>query len=84
MSSILIVIFIFNVPQGRKIYKSSRYEYSTSGADGKKEPKSYESVEPANTSQLDDLLDDLRKGPKFSADKGKMSQNKITKNTKIH
>lgn len=53
------------------MYKTSRYEYSSSGGDA---PKTYESVEPANTSQLDDLLDDLKKSPKYSADKGKSKQ----------
>lgn len=52
------------------MYKTSRYEYSSSGGDGKPAAKSYESVEPANTTQLDDLLEDLKKSPKFSADKG--------------
>lgn len=72
MLNFLIVIFISNFLKGRKIYKSSRYEYSRS--DDKNAPKS---IEPANTNQLDDLLDDLRRGSKLSAHKGKINRNEI-------
>ncbi|XP_055321045.1 mucin-2-like [Sitodiplosis mosellana] len=68
--------------ENRKIYKSSRYEYSSSSSntrDGRKiaQPKSYESVEPTtittststNINQLDNLLDDLKQERDYSYDK---------------
>lgn len=57
------------------MYKSSRYEYSSSetkqtGGGKGPQPKSYESVGPPNVSQLDNLLDDLKQERDYSFDKG--------------
>lgn len=73
--------------ENRKIYKSSRYEYSSSSSNTRdggivSQPKSYESVEPpttihtttatsTNINQLDNLLDDLKQERDYSYDKGK-------------
>lgn len=60
------------------MYKSSRYEYSSSetkrsGGGKGPQPKSYESVEPTSTvNQLDHLLDDLKHERNYSFDKGKL------------
>lgn len=61
---------------GHKLYKSSRYEYSSTSSKSGTGPtvKSYESVEPsANVSQLDSLLHDLKQERKVPFDKGKFS-----------
>lgn len=58
---------------GHKLYKTLRYEYSSSssGRDAKiaPQPKSYESVEPTNVNQLDNLLHDLKQERDLSFDK---------------
>lgn len=72
---------IFFVWQNRKIYKSSRYEYSSSKSGGKGTGtgtgtgKSYESVEPTNVNQLDNLLDDLKQERTVTYDKGNTQTN---------
>ncbi|XP_031639939.1 uncharacterized protein LOC116351921, partial [Contarinia nasturtii] len=62
--------------ENRKMYKSARYEYSSSSStrDGKivVQPKSYESVEPTNINQLDNLLDDLKQERDYTYDKAQM------------
>lgn len=75
-----IVLFVVNskcvchfcLQQNRKIYKSSRYEYSSSksGGKGTGTGKTYESVEPTNVNQLDNLLDDLKQERHITYDKG--------------
>lgn len=73
------------IQENRKIFKSSRYEYSSSSSNTRDggiivQPKSYESVDPTtltttststNINQLDHLLDDLKQERDYSYDKGK-------------
>lgn len=72
---VCLFVFCSFVQGNRKVYKSSRYEYSSSetkktgGVKGP-QPKSYESVEPTTVSQLDNLLDDLKQERDYSFDKG--------------
>lgn len=58
---------------GQKLYKTSRYEYSSSstgGGNNKIEPQRYESTQ-TNVNQLDNLLEDLKHERDISFDKGK-------------
>lgn len=81
----LFFLLLSRCQDNRKIYKSSRYEYSSSssGRDAGivPQPKSYESVEPTNINQLDNLLDDLKQERVYSYDRGKPQQQQVKRFT---
>lgn len=76
----ILVLLSCRSQDNRKIYKSARYEYSSSSSTRDAgivpQPKSYESVEPSNINQLDNLLDDLKQERVYSYDRGKPQQAK--------